>query len=212
MPAVACTPRPPGSAQLKPFSVQPSSSSCAAVPARLHVLNRAGYTTDMLVSHPGSAAEGPALLGWSRSAAGPTLLASPRPRTAIIIFHRGGPAGLNDGERRALHVFEKSCTRRARHKGMSSYHLLIGTVAFYRRGKLDEAEEHEFCQPAAPRCGRRTVLTRRRLPWLRVGSRSQALPNGAVSAHDMAGTVPLWCTRVRPVAVRHRSEVTLYHP
>ena len=98
------------------------------------------------------------------------------------------------------------------HKGVSSYHLLIGTIALYRREKLAEAEERDFCQPAAPRCGRRTVLTRRRLPWLMMASGSQALPSGAVSDHDMAGTVPLWCKEGRPVAVWHRSEVTLYHP
>ena len=95
---------------------------------------------------------------------------------------------------------------------MSLYGLLIGAVALYRREKLAEAEERDFCQPAVPRCGRRTVLTRRRLPWLRMASGLQALPGGAVSARDMAGTVPLWCMGVRPVAVWHRSEVTLYHP
>ena len=166
----------------------------------------------MLVSHPGSAAEGPALLGWSSSAAGPTLLALLRPRTAIIIFHRGGPAGLDDGERRALHVFGKWCTGCARHRRVGRYDLLIGAVALYRREKLAEAAGHDFCQPAAPRCDRRTVLTRRRLPWLSVASGLQALPGGAVSIHDMTGTVPLWCRGVRPVAVWHRSEVTLYHP
>ena len=92
------------------------------------------------------------------------------------------------------------------------YDVLISAVALYRREKLAEAEEHDFCQPAAPRCGRRTVLTRRRLSWLRMGSELQALPSRAVSDHDMAGTVPLWCKEGRPVAVWHRSEVTLYHP
>ena len=95
---------------------------------------------------------------------------------------------------------------------MSSYHLLIGTVALYHMEKLSEAEEHDFCQLAAPRCDRRTVLTRRRLPWLKVASRLQALLTGAVPASFAAGSVPLCCTRVRAVAVRHRSEVTLYHP
>ena len=95
---------------------------------------------------------------------------------------------------------------------MSSYHLLIGTVALYHMEKLSEAEEHDFCQLAAPRCDRRTVPTRRRLPWLQVASRLQALLTGAVPASFAAGSVPLCCTRVRAVAVRHRSEVTLYHP
>ena len=95
---------------------------------------------------------------------------------------------------------------------MGLYDVLIGAVALYRREKLAEAAEHDFCQPAAPRCGRRTVLTRRRLPWLMMASGSQALPSGAVSDHDMAATVPLWCKEGRPVAVWHRSEVTLYHP
>ena len=95
---------------------------------------------------------------------------------------------------------------------MGLYDVLIGAVALYRREKLAEAAEHDFCQPAALRCGRRTVLTRRRLPWLRMASGSQALPRGAVSDHDMSGTVPLSCKEGRPVAVWHRSEATLYHP
>ena len=36
---------------------------------------------------------------------------------------------------------------------MSSHHLLIGTVALYHMEKLSEAEEHDFCQLAAPRGG-----------------------------------------------------------
>ena len=46
--------------------------------------------TFMSPPDPGSAAEVPALLGWSSQVVWPTRLASIRPRTPFIIFHRGG--------------------------------------------------------------------------------------------------------------------------
>ena len=161
---------------------------------------RTGYMTFMPVLHPGSAAEGPALVSRSSSAAGPTLLTLLRPCSEIIIFCRGGPAPVIDVDCRGLHVFETRCTGCARLRRVGTWHVNIRTVAVYRREKRAEAEEHDLCQPAAPRCDWRMVQTRRRVPWLRMASGSQVLLTGVAPAHDTAGPVPLCCVGVRTVA------------
>ena len=157
----------------------------------------------MPVLHPGSAAEGAALVSRSRSAARPTLLTLLRPCSEFIIFCRGGPAPVIDVDCRGLHVLEKRCTGCARLRRVGTRHVNIRTVAVYRREKHAEAEEHDLCQPAASRCERSMVLTRRRVPWLRVASGSQVLLTGVVPAHDMAGPVPLYYVLVHAVAARH---------
>ena len=68
--------------RLQPRAVQRSSRGDAMSPHGIHL-------TDGHIPSRGSAFGGPALLGWSRPHERPTLLASDRPRTSIIMLLHG---------------------------------------------------------------------------------------------------------------------------